>query len=157
MPQRANESAGLLLYRRAAGGVEVFLAHPGGPFWKHRDAGAWSIPKGEVGEGEEPLACARREFEEETGIRPAGPFVPLGEIRQKAGKRVRAWAWEGDADPARVASNEVRTEWPRGSGRWLTFPEVDRCAWFDPAAAREKINPAQAELIDRLLAALAGG
>lgn len=157
MPQRANESAGLLLYRRAAGGVEVFLAHPGGPFWKHKDAGAWSIPKGEVGEGEEPLACARREFEEETGIRPEGPFLPLGDVRQKAGKRVRAWAWEGDADPARVTSNEVRTEWPRGSGRWLTFPEVDRCAWFDPAAAREKINPAQAELIDRLLAALAGG
>ena len=157
MPQRANESAGLLLYRRAAGGVEVFLAHPGGPFWKKKDAGAWSIPKGEVGEGEEPLACARREFEEETGIRPEGPFLPLGDVRQKAGKRVRAWAWEGDADPARVTSNEVRTEWPRGSGRWLTFPEVDRCAWFDPAAAREKINPAQAELIDRLLAALAGG
>jgi predicted NUDIX family NTP pyrophosphohydrolase len=157
MPQRARESAGLLLFRRAAGGVEVFLAHPGGPFWKHRDAGAWSIPKGEVGEGEDPLACARREFEEETGIRPGGPFLPLGDVRQKAGKRVRAWAWEGDADPALVASNEVRTEWPRGSGRWLTFPEVDRCAWFDAAAAREKINPAQAELIDRLLAALAGG
>ncbi|HEX8692951.1 MAG TPA: NUDIX domain-containing protein [Longimicrobium sp.] len=156
MPQRASESAGLLLYRRAAGGVEVFLAHPGGPFWKNKDAGAWSIPKGEVGEGEEPLACARRELEEETGIRSEGPFLDLGEIRQKAGKRVRAWACEGDADPAGITSNEVRTEWPRGSGRWLTFPEVDRCAWFDPATAREKINPAQAELIDRLLAALAG-
>jgi len=142
MPTRASESAGLLLFRRRGGALEVFLAHPGGPFWKNKDAGAWTIPKGLPDEGEEPLAAARRELEEETGIVPRGPFLPLGAIRQKAGKVVHAWAWEGDADPGAVASNEVRTEWPRGSGRWLTFPEVDRCAWFSPEAAREKINPA---------------
>jgi predicted NUDIX family NTP pyrophosphohydrolase len=154
MAKRANESAGMLLFRRGPGGLEVFLAHPGGPFWKNKDAGAWTIPKGEVNEGEEPLAAARREFQEETGIVPAEPYLPLGAIRQKAGKTVHAWAWEGDADAEAVTSNEIRTEWPRGSGRWLTFPEVDRCAWFTPDAAREKINPAQAELIGRLQALL---
>jgi predicted NUDIX family NTP pyrophosphohydrolase len=136
--------------------LEVFLAHPGGPFWKNKDAGAWTLPKGEVNEGEAPLAAARREFQEETGIVPAEPYLPLGAIRQKAGKTVHAWAWEGDADAEAVTSNEIRTEWPRGSGRWLTFPEVDRCAWFTPDAAREKINPAQAELIARLEALLDG-
>ena len=156
MAKRATESAGMLLFRRGPEGLEVFLAHPGGPFWKNKDAGAWTIPKGEVNEGEEPLAAARREFEEETGIVPAGPYLPLGAIRQKAGKTVHAWAWEGDADAEAVTSNEIRTEWPRGSGRWLTFPEVDRCAWFTPDAAREKINPAQAELIGRLQALLDG-
>lgn len=150
MTKRSGESAGLLLYRRTDDGLEVFLAHPGGPFWKNRDEGAWTIPKGVVDEGEDPLSAARREFEEETGIRPEGEFLPLGSIRQKAGKRVHAWAWEGDADPERVESNVMRVEWPRGSGRWLTFPEVDRCAWFDPATAKKKINPAQAELIERL-------
>jgi predicted NUDIX family NTP pyrophosphohydrolase len=132
----------------------VFLAHPGGPFWKAKDAGAWTIPKGLTETGEDPLTAACREFEEETGLHPRGPFIPLGTIRQKAGKLVHAWAWEGDADPDRVSSNTMRTEWPRGSGRWLTFPEVDRCGWFEPRAAREKINPAQAELIDRLEIAL---
>jgi predicted NUDIX family NTP pyrophosphohydrolase len=154
MAKRPNVSAGLLLFRRTGGGLEVFLAHPGGPFWARRDAGAWSIPKGVVDAGEEPLAAACREFEEETGIKPTGPFLPLGSIRQKAGKHVHAWAWEGNADPATTRSNEMRTEWPRGSGRWLTFPEVDRCAWFDPQTAHEKINPAQAEFIDRLRNAL---
>ncbi|HEX8318735.1 NUDIX domain-containing protein [Longimicrobium sp.] len=154
MTKRANESAGMLLFRRGPDELEVFLAHPGGPFWKNKDAGAWTIPKGEVNEGEEPLAAARREFQEETGVVPAEPFLPLGAIRQKAGKTVHAWAWEGDADAEAVTSNEIRTEWPRGSGRWLTFPEVDRCAWFTPDAAREKINPAQAELIGRLQALL---
>lgn len=143
-------SAGLLLYRRSAGALEVFLAHPGGPFWARKDEGAWTIPKGLVDQGEDPEACARREFEEETGIRPTGELLDLGEVRQKAGKRVRAWAWQGDADPERIVSNEARVEWPRGSGRWITFPEVDRCGWFDAATARIKINPAQAELIDRL-------
>jgi predicted NUDIX family NTP pyrophosphohydrolase len=148
-------SAGLLLFRRGPGGLELFLAHPGGPFWKERDTGAWSIPKGLVEDGEDPLAAARREFEEETGIVPQGPFLPLGSVRQKAGKLVHAWAWEGDADPAAIVSNTTRTEWPRGSGRWLTFPEVDRCAWFDPGTAREKINAAQSELIERLETELA--
>ncbi|MDP9348385.1 MAG: NUDIX domain-containing protein [Gemmatimonadota bacterium] len=156
MPKRPNVSAGLLLFRRGAGGLELWLAHPGGPFWEKRDAGAWTLPKGVVEEGEDPLACAIREFEEETGIRPLGDYLPLGSIRQKAGKTVHAWAWEGDADPDVVRSNHMRAEWPRGSGRWISFPEVDRCAWFDPATAREKINPAQAELIDRLEALLAG-
>ncbi len=148
-------SAGLLLFRRGRAGLELFLAHPGGPFWSRKDAGAWTIPKGLIEPGEDPLDAARREFEEETGIAPQGPFLPLGSIRQKAGKEIHAWAWEGDADPDRVTSNLARTEWPRGSGRWLTFPEVDRCGWFGPEAAREKINSAQAELISRLEAALA--
>jgi predicted NUDIX family NTP pyrophosphohydrolase len=154
MVKPSRPSAGLLLYRRTAAGLELFLAHPGGPFWHNRDAGAWTIPKGVAEAGEDGLMAARREFEEETGVHPVGPFVSLGSIRQKAGKIVHAWAWEGDADPARVTSNTMRTEWPRGSGRFITFPEVDRCAWFDPQAAREKINPAQAELIDRLEAVL---
>jgi predicted NUDIX family NTP pyrophosphohydrolase len=147
-------SAGLLLFRRGASGTEVFLAHPGGPFWARRDEGAWTIPKGMMEEGEEPLAAARREFLEETGIDPDGPFLPLGEIRQKTGKRVLAWAWEGDADPAAVVSNRATTEWPRGSGRWVDFPEVDRCAWFTVEVARRKMIGAQAELLDRLEAAL---
>jgi len=146
----AKTSAGLLMYRRTVIGLELFLAHPGGPFWKGRDAAAWTIPKGLAEPGEDLLAAACREFEEETGVHPTGPFVSLGVIRQKAGKLVHAWAWEGDADPARITSNTMKTEWPRGSGRWLTFPEVDRCAWFSPAVARTKINPAQSELIDRL-------
>ncbi len=157
MTRRAAESAGLLLFRRTDRGLEVFLAHPGGPFWRHKDAGAWTIPKGLVDEGEDALAGACREFREETGIEPTGPYLPLGDIRQKAGKRVHAWAWEGDADPAASVSNEMKTEWPRGSGRWITFPEVDRCAWFAPDEARTRMNPAQAELIGRLEALLAGG
>lgn len=155
MTKRASTSAGLLLFRRTGETLEVFLAHPGGPFWKDRDLGAWTIPKGGVDVGEDPLAGACREFEEETGVRPRGPFLPLGSVRQKAGKVVHAWAWEGDADPALVTSNVMRSEWPRGSGQWLVFPEVDRCAWFDPQTAREKLNPAQAELIDRLEGVLA--
>ena len=143
-------SAGILLFRRRAGRLEVLLAHPGGPFWARRDAGAWSIPKGLVEAGEEPLAAARREFEEETGVQPNGPFRPLGQVTQAGGKEVHAWGCEGDADVESVRSNEVRVEWPRGSGRWQTFPEVDRCAWFDLETAREKVNPAQAAFLDRL-------
>jgi predicted NUDIX family NTP pyrophosphohydrolase len=154
MARRLSVSAGVLLFRRPRGELEVFLAHPGGPFWEDRDLGAWTVPKGLVEGGEDPLATAVREFEEETGICPEGPFVPLGSVRQKAGKLVHAWAWEGKADPRRVRSNTMRVEVPRGTGRWLTFPEVDRCEWFDAERAREKINPAQAELIDRLQAAL---
>jgi predicted NUDIX family NTP pyrophosphohydrolase len=155
MASRSKISAGLLLFRRGRTGLEVFLAHPGGPFWAKRDAGVWSIPKGLLDEGEEPLAAACREFEEETGIQPRGPFQPLGSVVQKAGKAVHAWAWEGDADPGLVKSNAVRTEWPTGSGRWLSFPEVDRCAWFDLTTARQKMIPAQAEFISRLETALA--
>ncbi|HEU0299455.1 MAG TPA: NUDIX domain-containing protein [Longimicrobium sp.] len=152
MSRRAGESAGMLLFRRTESGLQVFLAHPGGPFWKNKDSGAWTIPKGLVDEGETPLVAAQREFYEETGILPEEPFLALGEIRQKAGKRVHAWAWEGDADPQRVTSNVMETEWPRGSGRLIRFPEVDRCAWFSAAEAREKLNSAQAELVERLQA-----
>ena len=155
MPKRTTVSAGLLLYRRRAGGLEVFLAHPGGPFWRQRDAGAWTIPKGVVNDGEELLAAAQREFAEETGVQATGPFLPLGAVRQRSGKQVHAWAWEGDADPARVTSNTMKAEWPRGSGSWITFPEVDRCEWFDLPTARTKLLAAQAELLDRLEAALA--
>jgi len=153
---RPNVSAGLLLFRRPAAGLQVFIAHPGGPFWKDRDAGAWTIPKGIVEEGEDFLDAARREFEEETSIQPVGPFIPLGSIRQKAGKTIHAWAWEGDADPSTIVSNTMRTEWPRGSGRWIEFAEVDRCMWADPVLARAKMNPAQAELVTRLESTLVG-
>jgi predicted NUDIX family NTP pyrophosphohydrolase len=135
--------------------LEVFLAHPGGPFWASRDAGAWTIPKGRVDEGEDLLDAARREFTEETSFMPPEPFISLGAVRQKSGKVVHAWACEGDADPDRIISNVTHNEWPRGSGRRITFPEVDRCAWYDVPTARQKINPAQAELIERLEALLA--
>ena len=148
-------SAGILLFRRVGDRLEVLLAHPGGPLWAKRDEGVWSIPKGLIDENEEPLAAARREFEEETGIRLSGPFAALGEVRQKAGKTIHAWACEGDADVTRVTSNTVRAEMPRGSGRWIEFPEIDRCEWFDAPIARVKLNPAQAELVDRLEAQLA--
>ena len=144
----------MLLFRRTSGEIELFLAHPGGPFWRRRDIGAWTVPKGIIEEGEDPLEAARREFEEETGIVPVEPFIPLGSIRQKAGKTVHAWAWEGDADPESIRSNEMEVEWPRGSGVVRSYPEVDRCGWFLPDAARQKINAAQAELIDRLLITL---
>jgi len=154
---RRNTSAGLVLFRRGASGLEIFLAHPGGPLWKARDAGAWTIPKGLIDAGEDPLAAARREFREETGIDARGPFMPLGSIRQKAGKTVHGWAWEGDADASATTSNSARMEWPRGSGHWVSYPEIDRCGWFSARAAREKMNPAQAEFVDRLEALLAGG
>ena len=152
MPRR---SAGILLYRRRQGALEVLLVHPGGPAWANRDAGAWSIPKGEYGEGEDPLAVALREFEEETGQPPPdGELVALGEIRQRGGKLVTAWATSGDLDPDQLTSNTFKMRWPPRSGQWRTFPEVDRAGWFDPATAREKLLPAQAELVDRLLTVL---
>ena len=155
MPRR---SAGILLYRRRRGALEVLLVHPGGPAWANRDAGAWSIPKGEYGDGEDPRAVARREFEEETGQPPPdGELVALGEIRQRGGKLVTAWAALGDLDPEQVTSNTFKMRWPPRSGQWRTFPEVDRAGWFDPATAREKLLAAQAELVDRLLAALDEG
>ncbi|MGH7552697.1 MAG: NUDIX domain-containing protein [Longimicrobiales bacterium] len=150
MSTRQTATAGLLLFRRVHDELELFLAHPGGPFWANKDTGAWTIPKGIAEPGEEPLTTACREFEEETSIKPEPPFIDLGSIRQKGGKIVHAWAWEGDADPLSCSSNEVRSEWPRGSGRFINFPEVDRCAWFDSTTARTRINAAQAELIDRL-------
>lgn len=156
--RRPNLSAGLLLFRRDArtAALEFFLAHPGGPFWANREEGAWTIPKGGVEAGEGILDAARREFQEETGIAPEGPFINLGSIRQRAGKIVHAWAFEGDADPAAIVSNSMTTEWPRGSGRMITFPEVDRCSWFDSESARGRINAAQGELLTRLELTLAG-
>lgn len=148
-------SAGLMLFRRSNRRLEVLLAHPGGPFWANRDAGAWTIPKGIANAGEDLLAAARREFAEETGLRPDGPFWPLGSVRQKAGKVVHAWGCEGDADPASLASNTMSAEWPPRSGRRVEFPEVDRYEWFPPEETRAKLNPAQAVFVDRLKAALA--
>jgi predicted NUDIX family NTP pyrophosphohydrolase len=154
----ARRSAGILLYRRRGGAVELLLVHPGGPLWARRDAGAWSIPKGEYGEGEDPLAVALREFEEETGQRPpADGLVALGEVRQRGGKVVSAWAARGDLDPEAITSNTFILEWPPRSGVRREFPEVDRAGWFDPPTARVKLLAAQAELVDRLLAALDGG
>jgi predicted NUDIX family NTP pyrophosphohydrolase len=157
MTKRGNVSAGLLLYRRKHGTLEVFLAHPGGPFWAKRDLGAWTIPKGTVNDGESLLDTALREFHEETGITAHEPFLPLGSVKQRAGKTVHAWAWEGDADAASITSNTMRCEWPRGSGLYVVVPEIDRCAWLDPGTARQKVNPAQIEFIDRLEAALREG
>lgn len=147
----SRRSAGLVLYRRRGGELEVLLVHPGGPAWAKRDLGAWSIPKGEYEAGEQPLAAARREFHEELGSAPPdGPTEDLGEIRQKSGKRVRAFAQAGDFDVATVSSNMFPFEWPPRSGRSIEIPEVDRAEWFPLAAARERVNPAQVALLDRL-------
>jgi predicted NUDIX family NTP pyrophosphohydrolase len=145
------QSAGLILHRRQAGcDLEILLVHPGGPFWAKKDEGAWSIPKGEFEAGEDPLAAAKRELEEETGIVARGECVPLGSARQKNGKLVHAWALEQDADAGSIRSNSFTMEWPPRSGRTQEFPEVDRAGWFDLAHAREKLNPAQAEFLVRL-------
>jgi predicted NUDIX family NTP pyrophosphohydrolase len=154
MPKR---SAGLLMYRGAGPELAVLLVHPGGPFWAGKDAGAWSIPKGEYLDGEDPLAAAVREFAEETGVRPHGEFRPLGEVVQGGGKRVVAWAVNGDFDPAALVSNMVALEWPPRSGRQQNFPEVDRAEWFAPADARKKILSGQRPFIDRLVALTANG
>jgi predicted NUDIX family NTP pyrophosphohydrolase len=152
----ASASAGILLYRGAGDGLEVLLVHPGGPLWARRDEGAWSVPKGEYGAGEAPLAAARREFAEELGSPPpAGEPLELGEVRLKSGKRVLAWALPGELDPATVTSNTFELEWPPRSGRLREFPEIDRAEWFTLDRARRRINPAQVELLDRLQAALA--
>jgi predicted NUDIX family NTP pyrophosphohydrolase len=146
-----KRSAGIVLYRRTGDGVEVLLGHMGGPYWARKDAGAWTIPKGEVAADEEPLAAARREFEEEFGSPvPAGAIVDLGEIRQAGGKTVRAWAVEGDLDAAAIVSNTFELEWPAGTGRIQSFPEIDRAAWFDLASARSVIVTGQRLLLDRL-------
>jgi len=139
-----------MMYRITHGEIEVLLVHPGGPFWAKKDAGAWSMPKGEINPSEDPLAAAQREFEEETGLKPTGPFVELGRVRHKSGKTVTAWAFQGDCDPARLESNTFEMEWPPRSGQVKTFPEVDRAGFFTTKAAREKINPAEAEFLSRL-------
>ncbi|HWF08264.1 MAG TPA: NUDIX domain-containing protein [Bryobacteraceae bacterium] len=144
-----KRSAGILLFRRKPD-LEVFLVHPGGPFWAKKDLGAWSIPKGEYAEGEEPLIAARREFEEETGTALSGKFLALGEIKQAGGKIVDAWALEHDLDAAAVRSNTFEMEWPARSGRMRAFPEIDRAAWFSVSAAAEKLIPAQAAFVVRL-------
>jgi predicted NUDIX family NTP pyrophosphohydrolase len=140
-----------MLYRFAGEAPEVLLVHPGGPFWARKDAGVWSIPKGEFDDTEDPLACALREFEEETGtaLDPDEP-VELGSVKQRSGKVVTAWAAEGDLDADSIRSNTFRMQWPPRSGQWATFPEVDRAGWFGLAEAREKLNPAQVEFLDRL-------
>jgi len=155
MPPRT--SAGLLMYRRRPAGVEVFLVHPGGPFWARKDAGAWSIPKGEYVADEDPLAAARREFAEETGIIPQGELVELGAVKQAGGKVVTAWALEGDCDAAAIRSNTFSIEWPPRSGRQREFPEVDRAGWFDLDAAAEKILKGQLPFLHRLAERLSGG
>ena len=147
-------SAGILLYRRRVGEPEVLLAHPGGPYWAKRDLGAWTIPKGEIGPGEDPLAAARREFAEETGFEAAGSALPLAPIRQKGGKLVHAWAVEGDCDAAAIRSIAFEMEWPPRSGRMAAFPEIDRAAWFTIEEARRRILPAQVPLLEELLARL---
>ena len=143
-------SAGLLMYRMREGELEFLLAHPGGPFWEDRDAGAWTIPKGEIQAGEEPLAAARREFEEEVGLQPQGELIALTPIRQRGGKIVHAWAFAGDGDPLRMKSNFFQMEWPPRSGRFVDCPEVDRACFFRLAEAKWKINPAQIPLLEEL-------
>lgn len=145
-------SAGILLFRRRPHGLQVLLVHPGGPFWRRKNRGAWTIPKGEVREGEPPIDAALREFTEETGWTAAGRPLPLGHVRQAGGKLVYAWAVEGDADPRTLRSNTFEVEWPRGSGTRHTCPEVDRAEWFDLAEARRHILSAQAALLDTLSA-----
>jgi predicted NUDIX family NTP pyrophosphohydrolase len=140
------------MYRRRAGGVEVLLVHPGGPFWRNKDAGAWTIPKGEPAVGEELLEAAKREFEEETGVAPVGDCAPLPPLKQKGGKVIHAWAIEGDLDPAQIRSNTFEMEWPPRSGRRAAFPEIDRAGFFSLDQARLKMNSGQVALLDALAA-----
>jgi predicted NUDIX family NTP pyrophosphohydrolase len=149
-----KRSAGLLVYRRRESAFEVFLVHPGGPFWAKKDLGAWSIPKGEYVDGEEPLEAARREFQEETGFAVQGDFIDLGSITQTSGKLVFAWACEGNFDAAKLISNTCQIEWPPRSSHLITIPEVDRGAWFSPEEAQKRILMAQQPILDRLLKAL---
>ena len=153
----ARRSAGILLYRRADDGPEVLLVHPGGPFWAKKDAGAWSIPKGEHDEGEDALAAALREFHEETGTAlPLGALTDLGTVKQRAGKVVQAWAAEGDLDADTVSSNTFTIEWPPRSGRMREFPEVDRAAWFDAETALWKVHKGQQPILREAIARLGG-
>jgi predicted NUDIX family NTP pyrophosphohydrolase len=149
-----KRSAGVLIWRRAGGALEVLLVHPGGPFWRNRDRGAWQIPKGGIDDGEEPVAAALREVEEELGLALSGELQPLDEIRQAGGKLVVAFALEHDFDTARIRSNVFELEWPPKSGRQARFPEVDAARWMDLAEARSMMLPSQAPLLDRLEALL---
>lgn len=149
-----STSAGIVLYRSAESGLEVLIAHPGGPFWAKRDLGAWSFPKGIIEDGETPLEAARREFAEEIGFAPDGEAIELASITQKSGKTVLAWAIEGDFDPADLDSHILEIEYPWRSGRKIRFPEIDRVMWAGPAIAGAKLNPAQVEFVERLLTAL---
>jgi predicted NUDIX family NTP pyrophosphohydrolase len=147
-----KKSAGLLMYRHGpAGEIQVLLAHPGGPFWRGRDDAVWTLPKGEYLDPEDALAAARREFCEETGFEVTPPLLPLGDVSQMSGKRVSAWAFQGDCDPARLQSNRFEIEWPPRSGRRQSYPEIDRVQWFSLPEARRKLVPAQCELLDRLV------
>lgn len=151
MPKR---SAGVLLYRRSAHGVDVFLVHPGGPFWARKDDGAWSIPKGEIGEGEDLESAAKREFAEETGVALSGALTPLGVFKQPSGKLVAAFALEGDIEPSSVKSNECQIEWPPKSGRLIDIPEIDKAGWFTPQEALVKITKGQRPIIEALASKL---
>lgn len=150
----AKTSAGLLMYRTKPRGVEVLLVHPGGPFWTKKDDGAWFVPKGELDSNEEPLNAALREFEEETGLHPSGPFTPLGEAKHKSGKTVKAWAFEGDWDASQLRSNTFMVEWPPKSGRQQEFPEVDKASFFSISEAKTKIHDAEKVFLDRILESL---
>lgn len=150
-------SAGIALFRRVSDGVELFLAHPGGPFWRNKDDGAWTFPKGEYTEDEDPLIAARREFREEIGLDLGGEFIDLGTVRQAGGKLVRIFAVEGDCDPAAVRSNTFKQIWPPRSAQYVEFPEVDRTGWFSPSEARTKLIAAQREFVGRLCARLGLG
>lgn len=155
MARRFRVSGGILLFRRRGAQIEVFLAHPGGPFWARRDAGAWTIPKGELEPYEDPLSAAQREFGEEIGFVPEGEYMALGSVKQRGGKTVHGWAVEGDADPGKLRCVTVDIEWPPRTGKYIRIPEIDRAEWFEVTAARAKINPAQAAFLDRLIATLA--
>jgi len=150
MSKASKRSAGLLMYRQREDGLEVFLVHPGGPFWVKKDEGVWTIPKGEYEPDEAPLAAAQREFREETGFIATGDFIELGSIRQKSGKVVIAWAFEGDCDPTQLKSNTCEIEWPPRSGKRMEIPEVDRGSWFSTPRARVYIRPEQTPLLDTL-------
>jgi predicted NUDIX family NTP pyrophosphohydrolase len=150
-----KQSAGLLIYRRGGAGLEVLLVHPGGPFWRRKDSGAWSIPKGEFDQHEDPLQAAKREFQEETGFVAAGNFMELESVKQPGGKVVLAWALEGDFDPAAVRSNTFTIQWPPRSGKQQEFPEIDRAAWFDLKTAKEKILKGQVPILEQLETMLA--
>jgi predicted NUDIX family NTP pyrophosphohydrolase len=151
-------SAGLLMFRQRAGSLEVFLVHPGGPYFRNKDEGAWTIPKGQIESGEQPLDAARREFVEETGLTPEGPYLPLAPIKQKGGKTVVGWAFRGDCpDSVTIHPNKFTLEWPPRSGRMREFPEIDFAAFFTLADARRKLNPAQVAFLDELLQLVAAG